>query len=137
MLVVIGSVAIVVVIGNVAIVELGVVVGLHVLTGVYTGHEDDLSMIGVIVFRLPVSNRAGHDTSGAGVVVLSLGRSATEKNPDFSNHWCLVELHIYILSTSIHFNTSKCCGLLPTIYVILSLKNPDCDNTKYENVKSS
>ena len=96
MLVVIGSVAIVVVIGNVAIVELGVelgvVVGLHVLTGVYTGHEDDLSMIGVIVFRLPVSNRAGHDTSGAGVVVLSLRRSATEKNPDFSNHWCPVEL---------------------------------------------
>ena len=115
MLVVIGSVAIVVVIGNVAIVELGVVVGLHVLTGVYTGHEDDLSMIGVIVFRLPVSNRAGHDTSGAGVVVLSLRRSATEKKSRLFKSLVSSGTYIYILSTSIHFNTSKCCGLLPTI----------------------
>ena len=94
-LVVIGSVAIVVVIGNVAIVELGVVVGLHVLTGVYTGHEDDLSMIGVVVFRLPVSNRAGHDTSGPGVVVLRLRRSATEKINTFQTigvQWIL-QLH--------------------------------------------
>jgi len=71
------------VIGRVAVVVLSVVIGLHVLAGVWTRHEDDLAMIGSVVVRLPVSNRAWHDTSVTGAVVLSCRRSATEKKHNY------------------------------------------------------